>query len=135
MNLWFFVKQVSDFIKFLRLNRSQNSSSLLYPKPLLFTSILKSPMVKRFSYFSIALLRDIFSSSKNIVRLLDSGGLYILKHIHFLSVNLSSQHKHSVYLVSHSLNHTHVSSLRANSIRPSIFFTITRSSDFITLCS
>ena len=70
-----FVKQVSDFIKFVRLNRSQNSSSLSYPKLLLFMYMLKLPIIKRFSYLSVVLLRDIASSSKNVERLLDSGGL------------------------------------------------------------
>ena len=70
-----FVKEVSDFIKFVRLNRSQNSSSLSYPKLLLFISILKSLIIKRFSCFGVALLRHVVSSSKNVERWLDSGGL------------------------------------------------------------
>ena len=95
-----FLKQIFDFINFVRLNRSQNLSGLSYPKLLLFPSILKSPISKRFLYFSIALLRDIVSFSKNIERLLDSGGLYILKHIYSLLVKVSSEHKHSLCLSS-----------------------------------
>ena len=37
-------KQVSVFIKFVRLNRSKNSSGLFKPKPLIFRSMLKSPI-------------------------------------------------------------------------------------------
>ena len=54
------MKQVSDFIKFVRLNRSQNSSSLSQPKNFYSTSILKSPITERFSYFGIAFL-DLLS--------------------------------------------------------------------------
>ena len=57
-----------------------------------------------FSYFSITLLRDIVNSSKNTERLLDSGGLYIPKHIHFLLITINSEHKHSLHLGSESLN-------------------------------
>ena len=55
-DLRFFVKQLSDFIKFVRLNRSQNSSSLSQPKIFYSTSILKSPITEGFSYFGIAFL-------------------------------------------------------------------------------
>ena len=54
--------------------------------------------LKKFSYFSIALLRDI-SFSENVEKLLVSGVLYILKHIHFLLVKVSSEHKHLFGLV------------------------------------
>ena len=65
-----FVKQ------FVRLNGSQNSSSLSYPKLLVFASTLKSPIIKRFSYLSNAKqIKDIVNSSKNVEILLDSGSL------------------------------------------------------------
>ena len=70
--------QVSDFIKFVKLNWSQNSSNWPYPWLYFFTFILKSPIAKIFSNHSIALLKDIARSSKNIERLLDSSGLYVL---------------------------------------------------------
>ena len=71
---WDLVKQVSVFIKFVRLNKLQSSSSLLKPKPLIFRSMLKSLKVITCWYFKMALLNDSDSSSKNIEKLTGSGG-------------------------------------------------------------
>ena len=90
-----FYKQKSDFVKFVRINMSQNSLSSSYTKLFLFKFITKSPIIKRFSYCSIALLEAIVSSSEKIKRLLDSGGQYVRKHIHFFLVKVSSENRHS----------------------------------------
>ena len=44
-----------------------------------------------FSYLRTALLRTFVSSSKKVVRLLGTGGLYILKQIHLLFEMVNSE--------------------------------------------
>ena len=51
----------------------------------------KSPINIIFSYLKIALLKTFVSSSKKIVKLLDTDGVYILKQIHFLFEMLISE--------------------------------------------
>ena len=65
-----FVKQVSNFIKFVRLNRLQNHQVYHAPS-FFFMSILKSPIIKRFPYFSISLLIDAVCSTKMVERLFE----------------------------------------------------------------
>ena len=44
----------------------------------------------------MALLEKLFSSSKRMVKLLDTGGLYILKQIYFFFETVNSEQVHSV---------------------------------------
>ena len=46
VDVWSLVKNVSFLIKFVKLNRSQNSLGLSSPLPATFMFILKSPMIK-----------------------------------------------------------------------------------------
>ena len=48
------------------------------------------------SYLRTALLKTFFRSSKKIVKLLDTGGLYILKQIHVLFEMVNSEKIHSI---------------------------------------
>ena len=113
---WDLVKQVSVFIKFVKLNKLQSSSSLLKPKPLIFRSMLKSLIVITCWYFKMTLLNDSDSSSKNIEKLTGSGGLYILTQTHLLFDIISSEH--SEKLSSKSLILLQIIPLLTNIIRP-----------------
>ena len=49
-----------------------------------------------FSHLRATLLKTFVSSSKKIVKLLDTGGLYILKQIHLLFEMVNSEQIHSI---------------------------------------
>lgn len=87
MDLWLFVKQISDFIKFTKLNRSKNLSNLLYSNILFVMSVSKPSIIKILSYFTITLLEDTACFSKP---LRDSAGLYTVKCTQILLPKLSS---------------------------------------------
>ena len=95
-DLSYLVQQVSDFIKFVKLKLSHISLNLSNPVPLFLKSILKSPINIMFSYLSRALLKTFVSSSKKIVKFLDTSGLYILKQIHLLFEIVHSEQIHAI---------------------------------------
>ena len=86
--LFFILKQVSGQIRFVRLWASQKDPNLFLSESyLLFTSILKSPTIAKFSFLPIGLLIIIAISWKNKYMLLAVGDQYIQKHIYFFLRN------------------------------------------------
>ena len=74
-DLLFFIKQVSESTRFVKLKRSQKLSSLFLSELELLISVLKSPLTIRFSYLHKALLITSFISSKNVLIFRVDGGL------------------------------------------------------------
>lgn len=79
MDLWFLVKLVFDFVKFVKLKTSQSWLNFSKSTNLFVRSILKLPINTIFSYLRTNLLKKLVGTSKKMVKLLDAGGLYILK--------------------------------------------------------
>ena len=78
VDLLFSVKHVflCIYTIFVRLELWQNSSNFPKPKqPVLFGSMLKSPITISLSYLLKALLTEFVNSSKNISRLVEVSGL------------------------------------------------------------
>ena len=115
-----FIKGISDFIKFVGLNRC------IIPSAFVFHVLIKIIHNQENFLFQYCLLRDIISFSKTIDKLVDSGGLYILKYFHSLLVKVSSEHKHSLYLGLHSPTLVHMRRPCTNSIKPSPYLSSSR---------
>ena len=93
-----------NLTKFVRLKLSQNSSNFSKPtQSVLFRSTLKSPITIRLSYLLTALLRQFVTSSKNISRLVEVGGLQTLRQNHFFLDMVDAEAMVSLTFVSYSL--------------------------------
>ena len=71
-----------------------------------------------FSYLRTALLKTFVSSSKKVVKLLDTGGLYILKQIHLLFEMVNSEQIHSILSDVYSGIVLQIKPFFTNSMRP-----------------
>ena len=87
----FFIKQVSEWTRFVKLKRWQKFPSLSLSELELLISMLKLPVTIRFSYLHKALLITSFISSKNVLMFPVDGDLYILKQIHFFFEIVNSE--------------------------------------------
>ena len=91
-DLWFLVQHVLVLFKFVRPERLQNSSSLSTSIPAVLISILKSPIIMKFSYVKPALPRKSPTSVKKVSRLLKLGGLQMpIRNHFFLEMVISEQ--------------------------------------------
>ena len=88
------------------------------PAPLFLKHILKSPISIIFSYLRIGLIKTFVSSSKKIVKLLDTGGLYTLKQIHLLFEIVNSEQIHSILSDVYSVTVLQIKPFFTNSMRP-----------------
>ena len=94
VGLLFFIKQFSEWTRFVKLKRSKKFSSLFLSEFELSISMLKSLITIRFSYLHKDLLITSFISSKNVLIFPVDGGLYILKQIHFFFETANSEQMH-----------------------------------------
>ena len=70
----------------------------------LLTSILKLPITILLSYVLSAIQADLVHSSNKMIGLLQQGGLYTLKHIHFFLGIVNSEQVVSDFYVSKSFS-------------------------------
>ena len=113
---------VSDLIKFVRLNLSQNSSAISYPEQSsIFMSKLKSPTTIILSNLLTALFKDSDKSPIKVSIFKEDDGLYTLTQKHLFLDMVISEHTILLRFVSRSLSLLVIIHFFTNSVDPPSF--------------